>query len=219
MLPFCKVLSSTISWLSVTMPEFQFPGLKTVPKSGGMSSRIYSRQSFGPARNARPASSISFRAGGAPLISASFQSISSERRSASPVASGRRIASFPASVRNSGLITQCRHAASSWFGLRVMFTCQRGEAYPKPYYGLRIGQFLNSFRPDESSEGSYEERNGRYRVFIPTKSYNSGLAMSLEVIGSYVAGDDPMKSRIYFFRTGCRPRSRQLACACQHWSS
>ncbi|MEL6596039.1 MAG: DUF1629 domain-containing protein [Pseudomonadota bacterium] len=58
----------------------------------------------------------------------------------------------------------------------------RGKVFPEPYFGLRIGQFLNSFRPDESAEGSVRQRGSGYFCY-DTKRHTAGLAFSDQVIG------------------------------------
>jgi hypothetical protein len=59
-----------------------------------------------------------------------------------------------------------------------------GDIYPETYYGLRIGQRLDSFDPDASDEGVWDvSRGGIYRVYLPRKKYYEGLALSAEKIG------------------------------------
>lgn len=68
----------------------------------------------------------------------------------------------------------------------ITITMPKGRVYPKPYYGMVIGRFLDSFVPEMSVEGSYEKSRGydSYSAFIPTKKYVSGLAFSRVKIGN-----------------------------------
>ncbi|MEJ2020381.1 MAG: hypothetical protein P8X51_19625, partial [Maritimibacter sp.] len=59
-----------------------------------------------------------------------------------------------------------------------------GDTYPETYYGLRIGQRLDSFDPDASDEGVWDVSiGGIYQVYLPRKKYYEGLALSAEKIG------------------------------------
>jgi hypothetical protein len=63
---------------------------------------------------------------------------------------------------------------------------RKGQAYPKQYYTMLIGRFLNSFDPAKSVEGSWRkpsEKYEQYFVFDSTKKYMSGLAFSKRSIG------------------------------------
>ncbi|MEL6508580.1 MAG: DUF1629 domain-containing protein [Pseudomonadota bacterium] len=69
----------------------------------------------------------------------------------------------------------------------------RGKVFPKPYFGLRIGQFLNSFRPDESAEGSFDDRGSSYNSY-DTKRDTAGLAFSGQVIaGKHLWREEKMR--------------------------
>jgi len=61
----------------------------------------------------------------------------------------------------------------------------KGKEYPVPYYGIRIGTFLEAFRPEQSDEGSYSVHNGFYTAHSDTKAGLAKLAMSREAIGSH----------------------------------
>lgn len=67
----------------------------------------------------------------------------------------------------------------------LTITMPRGRVYPKPYYGMVIGTFLDSFEPGMSAEGSCVKNPGfdSYKVSYPSKEYVSGLAFSKEKIG------------------------------------
>lgn len=68
----------------------------------------------------------------------------------------------------------------------IRLTLPGGDAWPVQYYTMRIGRFLDSFRPDESDEGSWEKRGikvDRYLVEIPDKKHFAGLGMSQAEIG------------------------------------
>ncbi len=66
---------------------------------------------------------------------------------------------------------------------RIRLQRRTGREYPQTFYGIRIGQFLDSFSPEQSAEGSWREKNGRYRPYFPYKRCFVGLALSQEVIG------------------------------------
>jgi len=66
----------------------------------------------------------------------------------------------------------------------IKITLPKGDPYPEQYFGLRIGQFLDSFRPGESDDGAWRERNGWYRVQFPKKQYYAGLALSRQAIAA-----------------------------------
>jgi len=62
---------------------------------------------------------------------------------------------------------------------------RKGQAYPAQYYTMLIGQFLDSFKADESTEGSWRkpsEEYEQYFVFSDAKKYMSGLAFSKSAI-------------------------------------
>lgn len=67
----------------------------------------------------------------------------------------------------------------------LTITMPRGRVYPKPYYGMVIGTFLDSFEPGMSAEGSCRKEKGfdSYFVSYQSKKYISGLAFSKEKIG------------------------------------
>jgi hypothetical protein len=60
----------------------------------------------------------------------------------------------------------------------------KGDAYPKRFFGMVIGQFLQSFSPELSKPGSFTERNGRYRVFSSSRKFVTGLGFSKSVIAN-----------------------------------
>ncbi len=61
----------------------------------------------------------------------------------------------------------------------------KGEEWPELYYTIRVGRYMDSFRPEESDEGSWRRPSGKlYFVDTPNKKCFSGLAMSQSVIGS-----------------------------------
>ena len=68
-----------------------------------------------------------------------------------------------------------------WY-IRVVMP--NGDVYPKRYFGLRIGRFLDSFLPGQSDEGSFREEFGLHYVNIPKKQHYAGLVLHREVIGS-----------------------------------
>lgn len=67
----------------------------------------------------------------------------------------------------------------------LTITMPSGEAYPKQYYTMRIGRFLNSFAPQESDAEAYDENEwGEYSVSIPSQKKYMKLAVSEAAIGS-----------------------------------
>ena len=67
----------------------------------------------------------------------------------------------------------------------IKITMPKGDPYPKQYHVMQIATFLDSFRPEESDEGSWRFSGFRYYVKLPNKQCYSGLAMSTAVIGSH----------------------------------
>jgi hypothetical protein len=59
-----------------------------------------------------------------------------------------------------------------------------GKPFPRQFYGLRIGRFLDSFSPEASSFSSFREEFGMYYVDQPTKELYAGLVMRSEIIGT-----------------------------------
>ncbi|KJZ20683.1 imm11 family protein [Loktanella sp. S4079] len=57
----------------------------------------------------------------------------------------------------------------------------REKIYPESYFGMRIGQFLDSFQPDESDEASFHDSPLYFGS--DTKKATAGLAMSPSIIG------------------------------------
>ena len=66
----------------------------------------------------------------------------------------------------------------------IRLTLPSGDAWPVQYYSMRIGRFLDSFRPDASDEGSWEKPSILYFVEIPDKKHFAGLGMSEKAIGA-----------------------------------
>jgi len=67
--------------------------------------------------------------------------------------------------------------------LRILLP--RGEEWPEQFYTIRFGRYLDSFRPDESDEGSWYSNDGKnFTVDLPKKEKFAGLAMSKSAIGS-----------------------------------
>lgn len=68
----------------------------------------------------------------------------------------------------------------------IRLTLPKGGEWPVQYYTMRIGRFLDSFRPEESDEGAWRKRGvktDRYYVSIPKKEYFAELGMSRAEIG------------------------------------
>ena len=59
-----------------------------------------------------------------------------------------------------------------------------GKDYPTPYYGMVIRQFFDSFRPEQSVEGSWVGDPSYYMAFGATKAHMKGLAFDKGVFGS-----------------------------------
>jgi hypothetical protein len=65
----------------------------------------------------------------------------------------------------------------------MQITMPKGEAYPKKYYGMVVGQFRDSFFPENSSDGSWEKSGEHnYRVSMENKEQVSKLAFSKAAI-------------------------------------
>lgn len=68
----------------------------------------------------------------------------------------------------------------------MQITMPKGEVYPKKYYAMVIGQFKDSFSPENSEEGSWttEKNYDSYVVRIDNKQYVSGLAFLKKATGT-----------------------------------
>jgi hypothetical protein len=64
----------------------------------------------------------------------------------------------------------------------IRITMPRGKDYPVPYHVLLIGQFRDSFRPELTTEGTWNGKLDYPRVH-DTKAGLAGAAMSTEAIG------------------------------------
>ena len=60
----------------------------------------------------------------------------------------------------------------------------KGKEYPVPYYGMVIRQFIDSFRPEQSVEGSWQKRPAGYVVVDDTKRGVSKLAFDKQAFES-----------------------------------
>jgi len=58
----------------------------------------------------------------------------------------------------------------------------KGQIYPKTYYGMIIGRFLDSFLPDHSNPDSFDVGKNYFWVSADNKKTYAGLAFSGEVI-------------------------------------
>ncbi|SLN41249.1 hypothetical protein ROA7450_01993 [Roseovarius albus] len=79
---------------------------------------------------------------------------------------------------------------------------QKAVAFPKAYFGLVIRQFRDSFRPDDSKEGSWEKMElvEGYSVVYELKEHINGLAMSTEAIGeAHLWRESVLSSPTVFF--------------------
>lgn len=63
----------------------------------------------------------------------------------------------------------------------VMFHLPRQKTWPTKYFGMRIGQFLDGFRPEASEPGSFKESRGRFSSY-ETRDDSKGLAFDKETI-------------------------------------
>lgn len=67
----------------------------------------------------------------------------------------------------------------------IQITMPRNVAYPKRYFILVIGQYLESFSPVQSVEGSWEpDGSTHYFYNSPRKKDLSGLALSKTIFGT-----------------------------------
>jgi hypothetical protein len=68
----------------------------------------------------------------------------------------------------------------------ITVTTRKGDIYPKRYYTMVIGQFLDSFEPAKSAEGSWskEKDYDSYTAYIDDKKCIEGLALSSASFGS-----------------------------------
>lgn len=75
----------------------------------------------------------------------------------------------------------------------IKITMPKGKEYPKQYYAMVISQFHDSFSPEDSDEGSWEdmsfdaywgERIKSFNVSIPKKQNYNGLALKKNTFGA-----------------------------------
>ncbi|MEJ6399512.1 imm11 family protein [Yoonia sp. 208BN28-4] len=59
-----------------------------------------------------------------------------------------------------------------------------GTPAPKAYFGMRIRQFIDSFRPDQSPTESWTGETGTYYIFDFTRKHCAALSVSKADIGS-----------------------------------
>jgi hypothetical protein len=69
----------------------------------------------------------------------------------------------------------------------IQITMPKGAVYPKQFYGMVIGQFLDSFVPEKSADGILEKENNyeSYFISMETKQNLAGVAMSKSVFGTH----------------------------------
>jgi len=66
----------------------------------------------------------------------------------------------------------------------VKITLPRDKVLPGEYFGLRIGQFLDSFDPDRTTPGCVHYQNSEYfRGILPNKKAVTGIAVSKDKVG------------------------------------
>ena len=68
----------------------------------------------------------------------------------------------------------------------ITITMPKGVVYPKQYYGLRIGQFIDAFSPEQSDPGSWRVgglNKDKFRVQGATTEHMGGLSMNASVMG------------------------------------
>jgi hypothetical protein len=70
-----------------------------------------------------------------------------------------------------------------FFPIKIIMA--KGEVYPKRYYTLGVGQYLDSFSLAKSKQEGLEKNGdkGKYRIFTQTKPYISGIALTKTLIG------------------------------------
>jgi hypothetical protein len=69
---------------------------------------------------------------------------------------------------------------------RMTITMPKGAVYPKPYYGMIIGRFINSFSPENSDSTCFRKEENYDTYFVRTSllKYHAGLAFSAASIGA-----------------------------------
>jgi len=66
----------------------------------------------------------------------------------------------------------------------IKITMRDGSPHSKSYYGIRIGQFLDSFRPEETPEDVFHGRSNSYYIDSFTKKKCAAMAFSKNAIGA-----------------------------------
>lgn len=85
-----------------------------------------------------------------------------------------------------------------------------GEVYPKPFYSLVIGQYLDSFAPNESKEKSWRVDGPDYYFYDKSKIGISGLALSKRVFGgAHLWRESRMSSQLNCFSNQLKTEMEQ----------
>lgn len=79
------------------------------------------------------------------------------------------------------IIERLEPGVHHFFPLQI--TMPKKQAYPKRYYIMAIGQYLDSFSPEKSNEGSWRPDDPRHYFSNHTKKQIMGLAFSKDVFG------------------------------------
>jgi hypothetical protein len=80
------------------------------------------------------------------------------------------------------IIEKLEPGKHQFFPIKILMP--KGEIYPKRYFVMRIGQWLDSLSSTESKSEVLQKdgENGHYFLFAPTKKYIEGLALSKAAI-------------------------------------
>lgn len=82
-----------------------------------------------------------------------------------------------------GLIEELEPSVHQFSPLRIVMP--KGKEYPQQFYVMVIRQFVDSFSPDRSEEGSWYRREfGLCFVQVSTRQAYEGLALSKQLFGS-----------------------------------
>ena len=66
----------------------------------------------------------------------------------------------------------------------IKITMRDGSPHSKPYFGIRIGQFLDSFRPEKTPEAVFHKRYSSYLIDSFAKKKCAAMAFSKDAIGA-----------------------------------
>lgn len=114
------------------------------------------------------------------LFPSEFCTVKSYKKLGSLITLNSRILAVDAQFR--ALIEELEPGIHQFWPIKI--SMPRNKVNPEQYYGLRIGQFRDTFNPDHSDSSCYNISGYEtYRGIAPVKKVITGLALSKDAIG------------------------------------